>query len=224
MNQIVADNPTLTLPPRRKSARRCFMMFADWRCYTRMLRAFETSPGHRLAYDRGRLEIMSPSMARDRGAEFLGLLVYEITKALHLPVVMGGTVTLKLHKKRKGIEGDKSYWIANAAQVANVEKLDLRIHPPPDLSIEVDVSRSPLKRFRIYAALGVPEIWRLEGDELRFYEFDSSKTYREISTSRTFPFLSPSDVLPFIQQARKVLNIHPVIADFVQWLRGQLPK
>jgi Uma2 family endonuclease len=39
--------------------------------------------------------------------------------------------------------------------------------PPPDLVIEVEVSRSVLDRLGIYAALGVPEVWRHDGETVR---------------------------------------------------------
>jgi Uma2 family endonuclease len=41
-------------------------------------------------------------------------------------------------------------------------ELDLRTDPPPDLVLEVDVSRSSLNRLGIYAALKVAEVWMLE--------------------------------------------------------------
>ncbi len=40
----------------------------------------------------------------------------------------------------------KCFWIANQASIREIEKIDLRIHPPPDLAIEVEVSRRLLDR------------------------------------------------------------------------------
>ena len=45
--------------------------------------------------------------------------------------------------------------------VRGLKRIDLRRDPPPDLVIEVDVTHSSVPRMPIYAALGVPEVWRL---------------------------------------------------------------
>src|SRR5262249_28301372 len=50
-----------------------------------------------------------------------------------------------------------------------VRDLALRVHPPPDLAIEVEVTHSSMDRMEIYATLGIPGLWRLDGDELRFH-------------------------------------------------------
>jgi len=42
-----------------------------------------------------------------------------------------------------------------------------------------------MNRLRIYAALSVPEVWRLDGDELRMYQL-AGKKYVEIPSSATW--------------------------------------
>ena len=43
------------------------------------------------------------------------------------------------------------------------KELDLAVDPPPDLAIEVDISRSSLNKLSIYADIGVPEVWLYDG-------------------------------------------------------------
>lgn len=214
-----APTPPPANKPRRRKPGRCVVLHdVDWEMYTRLLKVFAEKPGTKLAYDRGELEIMSPSLRHDRGDRFLYRLVTALTEELGLPVISGGGTTLRRRKKQKGVEGDEVYWIAKAAQVAGVEVLNLKIHPPPDLAVEVDVSRSSLNRLGIYAALGVPEVWRLEKNDLRFYSLNADgKGYTEVTASRNFPLVAPADLLPFIQQARSTLNENVVIADFRTW-------
>ena len=69
----------------------------------------------------------------------------------------------------RGLAPDECYYIANAPQVAGRDHIDLRTDPPPDLAIEVDVTSSSLNRMGIYAALAVPEVWRLDGPALTFH-------------------------------------------------------
>jgi Uma2 family endonuclease len=63
-------------------------------------------------------------------------------------------------------EADNSYWIANELKVPKKRRPNLKVDPPPDLAIEVDLTSSSLNRMDIYAALQVPEVWRLDGDSL----------------------------------------------------------
>ena len=54
-----------------------------------------------------------------------------MTEEFGLPS-MAAVRTLKRQLKQKGLEPDECFWIAHAAQIAGVRRLDLRIHPPPD--------------------------------------------------------------------------------------------
>ena len=46
---------------------------------------------------------------------------------------------------------------------------DPNVDPPPDLALEIEISRSALKRMRIYAGLRVPEVWRFNGEILQIH-------------------------------------------------------
>jgi Uma2 family endonuclease len=193
----------------------------DWWTYTRLLRAFAERPGIRLTYDRGTLEIMTPRLEHDDDARFLGDLVFVLTEELGLPLKRGGSATLRRRLRRRGIEADECFWIANAHRMAGRRRLDLRTDPPPDLAIEVDVSHSSLDRLGIYAALGVPEVWRLEGAALTFHVLGPDGAYQSAGVSRSFPQLTPADLLAFVQQARQAGDENAVVRDFRDWIRCQ---
>ena len=207
-------------PKRRPPAGRWLRLSGvDWRTYSQLLRAFAEQPGVRLTYDRGELEIMSPLLEHDKDGRFLGLLVFVLTEELGLPFQSAGSVTLRRRRRRRGIEGDECFWIANAHRLAGLRRLNLRTDPPPDLTIEVDVTRSSLDRLSIYAALAVPEVWRLDGDILTFHVLDASGTYAAAATSRSFPLVTPADLMGFLQQARQATNAHAVLSQFRVWVR-----
>ena len=103
---------------------------------------------------------MSPLLEHDDPSQFLSDMVLILTLELGLPLKRGGSVALRRQLRRRGIEADSCFWIANAHRMAGRRRLDLRVDPPPDLAIEVDVTSSSLNRLAIYAALGVPEVWR----------------------------------------------------------------
>jgi Uma2 family endonuclease len=187
--------------------------------YTKLLEVFAEKRGVKLTYDREDLEIMVPSAEHEDDAESLAELVKILTQELGLPIRRGGSVTLKRKRFKKGIEPDRCFWIANAPRRAGVRQLDLRVHPPPDLAIEVDVSSSSLDRFKIYAKLGVTELWRLDGDDLRFYQLGANKKYTEVPTSPTFAGVTPGDLMTFVKRARAAADQNIVSEDFRAWVR-----
>src|SRR4051794_17389600 len=168
---------------RRLSGGRLRLSYVPWRMYTRLLRAFEDRPRWKLTYDGGELEIMSPSLQHDDDGVFLGRMVFILTEELGLPVHGGGSTTLKRQLMQKGLEPDECFWIVHAPQMAGVRRLDLRIHPPPDLAIEIDVTHSSLNRMGIYAAVGVPEVWRLDDHVVTFQVLDADGNYRRVESS-----------------------------------------
>ena len=211
MNQRVTARPHERAAHLRLSA-------VDWRTYSQLLRIFEERPGYRLTFDRGELEIMSPSLEHDIDDRFLGRLVVTLTEELDLPIVEGGSVTMRRRRKRRGLEADDCYWIENAGRMAGRRKLDLRTDPPPDLAIEVDVTRSSLNRMSIYQALRVPEIWHLKGEVLTFHVLNAAGIYEVVAASRSFPWVSPADLIGFLQQAWQAGNNNAVIRDFRAWI------
>ncbi len=195
----------------------------DWRTYRRLLRVFDERPGWRLTYDRGELEIISPSPRLDRDGRFLGRLAVTLTDEMDLPVIGGGSVTMRRRRKRRGIEADDCFWIANAPRMAGRRQLDLRIDPPPDLAIESDATHSSLDRMGIYQALRVPEVWRLAGDVLSFHVLNAAGKYDTAAVSLAFPWIKPADLIPFVQQGRQAGDQNAVVRDFRDWIRKNRP-
>jgi Uma2 family endonuclease len=168
------------------------------------------------------LEIMSPLHEHESDADYLGRLVVVMTEEMGLPIKGGGSTTLRRRKKQRGLEPDNCYWIANEPKMRGKRTLNLRTDPPPDLAIEVDVTRSSLNRMSIYAKLGVPEVWRLDDDDLSFHELDQSGQYQPIPRSKSFPLITPADLCRFLA-LRAQLDENEVARQFRAWFRQQLP-
>jgi Uma2 family endonuclease len=190
----------------------------DWRTYTRILRAFETS-GHRmrLTYDRGTLEIMSPLWEHEEPAYLLGRFVDVLVEELNLPYRAGRSVTLRRRRVRQGLESDNCYWIASAARLQGKSRLDLRVDPPPDLAIERDLTHSSLDRLSIYARLRVLEVWRLDSQGLAFHVLQGGG-YQVQTHSCNFPQLASADLIPFLAQLGPA-DLLAVTRQFRAWLR-----
>jgi Uma2 family endonuclease len=193
----------------------------SWEEYTRLLRNFE-GRHLRLTYDRGILEIMTLSYEHEGIGRFLGRIVVTLTEELNLPIKQGGSTTIRRRKKKKGLESDNCYWIAHEADVRNNKVIDLRIDPPPDLALEVDITRSSMDRMRIYAGLKVPEVWRWDKNGLAFLVLDPAGKYDTAATSPTFPLaIAPADLMPFIAMCSQ-MDENAVFRQFRTWIRGKL--
>jgi Uma2 family endonuclease len=65
-------------------------------------------------------------------------------------------------------------------------ELDLAIDPPPDLVIEIEISRRLAGRVDLYRRLAMPEIWCDDGTRLEILCLDGDK-YGATDRSRAFP-------------------------------------
>jgi len=200
------------------------MSNVDWKMYSRLLSAFAERPGYRLTYDRGELEIMSPLLKHDDDSRFLACMVFVLTEELGLPIKRGGSTTLQRRLREKGIEADECFWIANAQRMQGRRRLDLSRDPPPDLAIEVDVTHSSLNRLAIYAALGVPEVWRLEKSKMTFHVLGAAGHFEVATASYAIPLVTPADLLYFIRRARRASDENAVTRDFRVWIRKRLAE
>jgi Uma2 family endonuclease len=192
----------------------------DWGMYTRLLRVFEKRRGFRLTYDRGTLEIMSPLWSHEESGRLLGRFVDVLTEELNLPCRLGGSVTLRRRRKRRGLEPDNCYWIACSPLLQGKRELDLRVDPPPDLAMEVDVTSSSLDRMSIYAALGVPEVWRLSTGGIAFHVLENG-AYQERTNSVSFPQLASTDLPPFLALWGST-DDNTIVRQFREWVRTQM--
>lgn len=203
------------------TAQRLVLDNVNWRTYTRLLYTFAGRRRLRLTYDRGTLEIMSPLLEHDWDGDFLGALVRALTEELGQPLKAGGSVTLRRRRTQRGLEPDRCYWVSSESQVRGKRTLDLRIDPPPDLAIEIDVTSSSLDRMKIYAALGVPEVWRLDGPVLSFHILGPASASAPAAQSKAFPGLKPADLLRFMG-LRGTLDETTVTRQFRGWVQQRI--
>src|SRR5437660_1521981 len=102
---------------RTPKAQRLLLDGVDWRSYERWLRLLDERPGLRVTYDRGVLEIMIVTYHHENSGWFLGRLVGVLTEELGLAVAGGGSTTFRRRDKRRGLEPDQCFWIAQEARV-----------------------------------------------------------------------------------------------------------
>jgi Uma2 family endonuclease len=160
----------------------------SWSTYLAILRDAESCRG-RIAYDRGVLEIMSPSKVHEHVKRLIGRMIEAFTEELNIDIESASSTTFKREDLARGFEPDECYYIAHAGVVRGKDDIDMTVDPPPDLIIEVDISRSSLNKFGIYRALGIPEVWRYDGETLHLYVLHNGTTskYNKAPSCRSFP-------------------------------------
>ena len=174
----------------------------------------------RHTFDQGRLEVMTRSSEHEVNKSLLGMFVVILADEFDLPLYMGGELTLRRQDLDRGLEADQCYWIANEAKVRGKKKLDLATDPPPDLFVEIEVSRSVLDRITLAAALGIQEIWRYDGAAISVGLLQPDGEYRWQNHSPSFPSIRIDEIARFLQMADQSDHI-AILRAFRQWVREQ---
>jgi Uma2 family endonuclease len=190
----------------------------DWECYEKFLDAVGKR-SLRLTYDRGRLEIMSPLPAHEVYKALFGWLLAVLAEEMGFPFKTLGSTTFRRRDALRGLEPDNCFYLKSAKKVRDWLTLDLRRDPPPDLAIEVDITSSSLDRLAVYAALGVPEVWRFDGKSIHVYVLDSKGAYVERPRSAALPFLPMMDLVPLLQECALLSDDREVLQRMRKWVR-----
>ncbi len=196
---------TVTAPAQQK----VILHGVSWETYECLLADHQDVCGTRFTYDEGNLEIMVTSAQHEQPKRTLEVLIDVLAEEFDLDLHPVGSMTFKRKRLRKGFEPDSAFYIARAFEVEGRE-VDPAVDPPPDLIIEVDVSSPSLPRFPIFAAFGVPEIWRYDGSRVAIYHLQSGQ-YVEAASSLGFPRLTAALATQFLAERQRTR--HP------QWMR-----
>ncbi|MBD2388074.1 Uma2 family endonuclease [Cylindrospermum sp. FACHB-282] len=192
----------------------------SWDTFEALLRDTGEDRGSRFAYDCGTLEIMTPLFEHENPKIQFDRLIFSLAEELGIEVRSAGSTTLKRKVSKRGIEPDNCYYIQNEPAIRGKLELDLKTDPPPDLAIEIDITSSSVNKFNIYSALGVAELWRYDGEVLKFYRLVEGQ-YIECEFSTAFPLVSVSDISRFIQQSKSIGEI-ALLKSFRAWVRGKI--
>lgn len=192
----------------------------SWQTYESLVNELAEQRGIRLTYDRGTLEIMTPSAPHEGNKQILGRFVETVTEELNVEIRSLGSLTCRREDLERGLEPDQCYYIDNEGIVRNLKEIDLNQDPPPDLVIEIDITSSSINRMELYASLGVPELWRYDGSRLIFYQLEGQE-YVEREVSPHFPFLSPTEIMGFVERQKDVGETS-MIRGFRQWVRSRI--
>lgn len=183
----------LTLPEQRVLLRN-----VSWDTYERLLSDHVDVSTPRFTFDRGMLEIMSPSSEHEKCKETLTLLVEILAEGLGVDIENLGSTTFKRSQLERGFEADVCLYVQNAEGMHGKMHIDPAVDPAPDLVIEVEITAPALNKLPIYADFRVPEIWRYDGRRLVILQLAGGE-YTERETSLAFPHASAAELARLAQ-------------------------
>ncbi|MEJ7871513.1 MAG: Uma2 family endonuclease [Rubrobacteraceae bacterium] len=155
---------------KEREEHRILLHNASWETYERLLAEREERRSPRFFYDRGVLEILSPSAEHDGVSRVIAALVELLAEEADTDLFNAGSTTFKREDLARGFEPDECFYFGgNAGRVrelvAGKGNIDLDAgDPAPDLVVEVDIASPSLDKLPIYARLGVREVWRHAGN------------------------------------------------------------
>jgi Uma2 family endonuclease len=153
----------------------------------------------RLTYNGGVLEMMNPRKKHESLGRLLGRMIEAYSEIKGIEILSVASVTVKRSDLKKAYEADESYYVTNLDRVLAKEELDFEIDPPPDLVVEVELTRSAIDKMELFAAMRVREVWRHDGTSVEFYRFSNGR-YDHVPESLELPGLDSALVNRFLDQ------------------------
>lgn len=183
----------------------------SWETYEAMLADGGDRRRTRMTFDQGVLEIVTPSYEHEHAGNVVAKVAEALMDARRQDYAPAGSTTFKDQGAERGFEPDASYYVEHAARIRGLTRIDLDSDPPPDLVIEIDVSRSSLNKLPVYAGLGVPEVWRHQHGRVQMYRL-AGGSYVEVEDSAVIPGLSGDRLTAFVRDS--------LTASRPDWWRG----
>lgn len=191
----------------------------SWEDYNELVDRLIEPGGLRIAFDGSTLQIMTLSSTHEKLSALLEAMIRLLSLRLDIDVEAFGSTTVKLSKEMKGLEPDACYYVQRASEIGGRSEIDFAIDPVPDVAVEIDIHNVSLDKLPIYAALGLPEVWRFAGESFQFFKLVND-AYEPVGSSVALPMLRPETLSNFLNRGRDEKQ-NAVLRDFESWL-GEL--
>lgn len=205
---------------RMRPERRLVIRGASWDDYLVLTDSLDPRSVLRVAYDGKDIEIMTKGGDHERLSFLIAQIVVVAAQARGVHVEPFGETTWRNQDVKRGIEADQWFFFAadKRKQIAAIKRADrasgrrendTQDLPVPDLAIEIDVSPPQIDRQDIYAALGVPELWRFDGEAAAIERRTPERRYEPAGESAWLG-LTPVDLVRWL--------VREDTSEFIPWL------
>lgn len=170
----------------------------SWNSYKQISDTLQDETSAHFTFDRGQLEIMVLSLKHENLKKLLGMLFERLAEKLDVEIFAAGSTTFRKEDVARGFEPDECYYVENARGMRGKDSVNLDFDPPPDITIEIDVTSSSLDRMGIFSVIGIPEVWRYDGDRLEMHILANERYARSVE-SRVFPGVKSRDLVRLLK-------------------------
>ncbi|MEM6838555.1 MAG: Uma2 family endonuclease [Cyanobacteria bacterium P01_C01_bin.120] len=198
---MVRTAPLVKQPvPQPVGEQRVVLRSLTWQSFLTVRQSLSPERNTRLTYAAGTLEITMPLEIHEFSSWLIGRFIYILASELGMETKTMGSTTLDRETLDRSGEPDAAYYIQNQPLVAGRD-VDLDNDPPPDLVVEVDITHTNIDKLQLYAAMGVPEFWRYNGEDWQIFHLQDL-TYQESQRSLTFSQVPKAKLYEFLTTAR----------------------
>jgi Uma2 family endonuclease len=187
--------------PALEDEARLLLTNVPWATYV-ILRDTVDSPGVRMTYLRGRLEIMRSSRTHEVGKTQIARLLELYCLERDIPLYAYGSTTFRNEEAERGLEPDECY--CRGAD-----------RPIPDFALEVVVSAPLIDKLEVYRGLGVQEIWVFRQGQFQLFTLRGGR-YEPLDRSEVFPEVDLGRIAHYAGEADQ----HVALRAFRDELRG----
>ena len=138
-----------------------------------MLRDTVQSPGVRMTYLVGSLEIMVTSRTHEVSKTQIARLLELYCLERDIPLYGYGSTTFRKEEKERGLEPDECYCRDTDREV-------------PDIALEVVVTAPAIDKLKVYSGLGVREVWMFRHGTFQLFTL-RGEHYEPLDRSEVFP-------------------------------------
>lgn len=191
----------------------------SWNTYQNTIQEFNEKQSPRFYYEKGNLFIMPTSLEHEAIIFFLELFINFVTVEWQIDCTGFRSATFQSEEIADGFEPDSCFYFgANEAIMLGKKRFNSSQDPAPDLIIEVDITSLSTNRQSIFAAFGVPEIWRFDGEKMQILKLENSQ-YTEIPNSLTLPKVTPEKLTEFLQKSETLSRLE-WISEVRNWAKS----
>lgn len=182
----------------------------SWEQYLRLSEMFDDRPALRLTYLEGALEIMTTGGTHEELKKRIARLIETWSEVRGVDLRGFGSTTFRKAAKARGLEPDECYCVGERPRIDEPQLIDR-----PDIAIEVVISSPLVDKLRVYAGLGVPEVWTFRNGAFRVHVLEEER-YRETDRSELLPDLDLALVAELTAEPKQI--------DAVRALRARLAE
>ena len=161
-----------------------------WQQFKLLQESFADSPGIRLAYYKGEIEILTVSPEHESISRMIAFLLCQYFLAKNIEFNPLGSFTQE-KEEEVSAQADESFAIGSATATK------------PDLVVEVIFTSGSDRKLTRYKVLGIPEVWFWEDGLLKLYRLQESG-YEQIERSQVLPDLNIDLLARCVMMASKL--------------------